>query len=186
MSFRETGAGRWFLGTVEYLPILAFVYSGRMAADLSDRFFWGAGIALAVAPLLALQRWRPNPLLVAINAWLCVEALGFVVDLPLLADALGTLRESAFFLALLLVGAGYVAFSERGLLTGAHDDRRRVRGCSLALLALIAGGLVCSIVFRGNETLAATLPATVVLLAQVLMGVYLRRRSSTRTEGTAR
>ena len=49
---------------------------------------------------------------------------------------------------------------------------------SLILLALVVGGLVCSVAFRGNETISATLPGTAIFLAQALMNASLRDRST--------
>lgn len=178
MPLRDTRLGGILLGTAEFLPLIVFMYAGRMGGDISQRFYWGAGVALAVVPLLAFYRWRPNPLLVAVNLWLCVEALVFLVDVPLLTAAQRALAEAAFFVAIILVGAGYIAFSEQGLLTSAHEDARQVRICSLILLALAGVGLVCAFAFRGDETFAAVLPATFVFITQMLMGAYLRDRAA--------
>ena len=142
MVLRDTRLGGMLLGTAEFLPLIAFAYAGRMDADISQRFFWGAGLVITVVPVLAFLRWRPNPLLVATNIWLCLEALVFLVYVPLLAEALRALREAAFFVAWILVGVGYVAFSKQGLLAVVHNDSRLVRNSSLILLALATGGLV--------------------------------------------
>ena len=166
------------LGTAEFLPLLAFVFAGRVESDLSERFFWGAGIAIAIVPVIVVLRRRLNPLLIAVNVWLCVEALIFLVDVPVLTEVRRALAESAFFVAMILVGSGYIALSGRGLLTVAHDDRRQVRFYSLILLALVAAGLVCSVAFRGNETFAAVVPAMAIFIAQALMDASLRDRSA--------
>lgn len=93
-----------------------------------------------------------------------------------LVQVLQALQESAFFVAIILVGAGYIAFSKRGMLTIDHEDQRRVRRYSFALLALVAGGLVCSIAFRGDEMFAAAIPVTALFLAQMLMDAHLSGR----------
>ena len=178
MPLSDTRLGGTLLGTAEFLPLIVFAYAGRMDADISQRFFWGAGLVLAVVPVLGYFRWRPNPLLVATNTWLCLEALVFLVDIPLLTAAQRALAEAAFFVAWILVGAAYIAFSQHGLLTFDHEDPKQVRSCSLILLALAAGGLACVFVFRGDEIFAAVLPATAVLVAQMLMGAYLRDRAA--------
>ena len=174
MAAKDARTGRLVLGVAEFSPLLLFVYAGRAGAGLSERFFWAAGLALAVTLLLAALRRRPNPLLVAANVWLCIEALVFLVHIPVLAEALRSLRESAYFITTILIGAGYAAFSRRGLLTVASDDRRQVRSYSFVLLVLIVGGLGCPVAFRGDEVLAASLPASVIFLAQMLMNVHLR------------
>ena len=178
MAARDTRLGRMLLGIAEFLPLLAFVYAGRVGGDLSERFFWGAGTAVAIVPVIAVLRWRLNPLLIAVYVWLCVEALIFLVHVPVLTEVRRALAELAFFVAMIMVGSGYIALSGRGLLTVAHDDRRQVRFYSLILLALVAGGLVCSVAFRGNETFSAVLPATAIFLAQALLNASLSDRSA--------
>ena len=158
----------------EFLPLLAFVYSGRLDADLATRFYWGAGAAVVVVPILAASRWDFNPLLVATNLWLCVEAFAFLVHIAPLADVLRFLQESAFFAAMIIVGVIYAALSARGLLTAPHANRARVRRYSIVLLALMVGGLACSVAFRGEEVYSAALPATAVFLAQMLISAHLR------------
>lgn len=172
---------RLVTGFAEFLPLLAFVYAGRFEAELSERFFWGAGAVIAIVPILAFFRVRLNPLLVAVNIWLCIEAFAFLVYIPVLATVLQALRESAFFLAIIVFGTGYTVFSKQGMLTVGHADRRQVLTCSIALLALSLGGLAVSVAFRGNELLAATLPATVLFLAQMFMNTHLRDRSGTKS-----
>ncbi len=174
----DTKVVRLLLSLAEFLPLLAFVYSGRLDADSSERFFWGAGTIVVIVPVLALFRWELNPLLVAVNIWLCIEALSFLVYIPVLVETRQVLRESAFFVAIILVGASYIAFSKRGLLTIDHDDQKRVRGCSFALLALAGGGLICSIAFRGDEMFSVVIPATVIFVAQMLVSAHLSDRST--------
>lgn len=166
------------LGIAEFAPLIAFVYAGRLDADIAQRFYWGAALVLVVVPALALFRYRPNPLLVAVDVWLCVEAFAFLVYIPWLAQTLALMQESAFFVTILLVGIGYTAFSKRKLLTVAHADRRRVTAYSLVLLALAGAGLAASLVFRGDELLAAVVPATGLFIAQLLLGVYLEDRGA--------
>ena len=178
MAARDTRVGRILLGTAEFLPLLAFVYAGRVESGLSERFFWGAGVAVVIVPVLVALRWRLNPLLIAVNAWLCLEALTFLVQIPMLTEVRRALAESAFFLAMIVIGSGFIALSERGLLAGPHEDRRQVRLYSLILMALVAGGLACSLAFRGNEMFAAVLPGTAIFVAQALMDASLRDRSA--------
>ena len=166
------------LGVLEFLPLMAFVYSGRVGADIAERFFWGAAMVAVVAPILLLFRRKPNPLLVAVAIWLCIEAFAFLVYIAPLANALFALQETAFFVAMMAVGVIYTAFSQSGLLTVDHGDRRRVRGYSVALLGLVGIGLACSVVFRGQEVLSAALPATAVFIAQMLIGAHLGKRPS--------
>ena len=181
MSVRDTRVGRLILGTAEFLPLLAFVYAGRLESGLADRFYWGAGAAVAIVPVLVALSWRLNPLLIAVNLWLCLEALIFLVQVPALTAGRRALAESAFFVAMIVVGAGYLALSQRGLFTVAHDDRRQVRVYSGILLALVAGGLVCSIVFRGDEMFSAFVPAAAIFVAQALLTASLREPAEDQT-----
>lgn len=166
------------LGILEWLPLVVFAYSGRMEVALAERFFLGAAAALVTMPLLLLLRWRLNPLLLAVNIWLWLEALPFLISLPPLAEALAALRETAFFIAMLVVGAGYTALSPRGLFAAHHSDSGQVRRYSLLVLALVGLGLAVSIMFRGDEMLAAVLPAMAVFLTQMVLSARLRRHAA--------
>lgn len=174
MALRNSRTARFLRGLVEFLPLMAFVYAGRFDAELAARFYWGAGSLVIVVPVLFLLRRRPNPLLVAVNTWLCFMAFSFLVHIPALVRVLETLRESSFFLAILVIGAGYTFVSDRGLLTADHGDRKQVRGYSLVLIGLALGGLACSAAFRGNEFYAAVLPAMLLFLVQSLLNARLR------------
>ncbi len=178
MAARDTRVGRMLLGIAEFLPLLALVYAGRVESDLSERFFWGAGTAVAIVPVLAVLRWRFNPLSIAVYVWLFVEALTFLVHVPVLNEVRRALAESALLVAMIMVGSGYIALSGQGLLIVAHDDRRQVRFYSLILLALVAGGLVCSVAFRGDEMFSAVLPVIAIFTAQGLISASLRDRSA--------
>jgi len=170
----DSRVGRSVLGFAEFLPLLAFVYAGRFEADYPERFVWGAGTALVVVPALLLLHRRLNPLLVAVAIWLCFEAFAILLPITLLGEALGVLQEAGFFLAILAVGAGYV-LAGRGLF--AVVDGARARRASFVLLALAGGGLVWALVFRGNEAVAAVLPATVLFVAQMMLAARLRDRA---------
>ncbi len=157
------------LGVVEFVPLMLFVYADRFGADLAERFFWGAGPALMVMPVLLVFRWPMNPILVGTNIWLCLEALSFLVYIEPLVEVLQFLRETALFLTLILVGATYHLLSPSGFVGVGFGDRALVRRYSMYLLAIAAGGTVFSVLFRGNEMISAVLPHIALLLARTLM-----------------
>lgn len=162
------------LDLVEYLPLMIFVYGGRADAGFETRFVWGAATAVVVVPLLLLLRQRLNPLLVAVAVWLGIEALSFLLRIPGLGELLRGLRETAFFIALLVLALPYLAFSDRGLLTVDCGNRALTRAYSLLLLATVVAGLALSVVFRGDELLAATLPATAIFILQLILNARAR------------
>ena len=173
MRLSEIRAVRLLLTALEFLPLSVFAYAGRMGADLADRFVWGAGMAVIVVPILFLAGHRLNPILVAVNGWLCVEAFAFLVHIAPLTAGLVALAESAYFLSIALVGAVYMLVSPRGMLTVEHGDRRRVRLLSAGLLALTVCAFAWSIFFRGDEMVAAVYPAIALFLAQAVIGARL-------------
>ena len=83
---------------------MAFLNMRRLGFDYEERFFVGAGAALVVVVVLVALRVRMNPLLVGVQVWLLIEAFAFIVHVPLLIDLLGDLRESSFFLVIVVVG----------------------------------------------------------------------------------
>ena len=159
-------------GILEFLPLTAFVTAGRLGSALPERFFWGVAVMVLTLPILLRAGRRLNPLLIAANVWLCAEAATFVFDTPLVGSVRRGLKESSFFLAVLVVGAAFAVFSQRGLLT---VDHAKARHWSLALLAVALGGYLCALSFRGNELLAATLPATILFVSQTLIHLRLER-----------
>ena len=173
MRCKAIGGGRLLFAALEFLPLSVFAYAGRMGTDLADRFIWGAGTAVVVVPILLLAGRRLNPILVAVNGWLCVEAFAFLVPVALLTAVLAALAESAYFLSIALVGTVYTLVSPRGMLTVEHGNRRRVRLLSAGLLALTVCAFAWSIFFRGDEMVAAVYPAMGLFLAQAVFGARL-------------
>ncbi len=177
----ESRVARLALGLIEFLPLLVFSYAGRLGAEIAERFYWGAAAVFPVVLALLILRIRPNPLSVAANIWLCVEALGIRVYIPVLAEALIYLQESAFFVAIMAVGAAATAFSKSGMFRLLPEDseaaRRLVRIYSLALLALAMIGFAWSRAFQGDETVAAVFPAILLFLAQMVLDARLHARA---------
>ncbi len=149
---------------LEFAPLLAFSLSGRLGLEVVERFHLGAALAVACTALLLAQRRPLNPLLLGTNAWLCAESLAWASGVDGLVRASALLQESAFFAVLLVTGLVRVALWEAGLFA-MHRGPGTRRG-SLVLLALIAAGLGWSLAWRGDEQVAAVLPATLVFLVQ--------------------
>ena len=93
--------------------------------------------ALVVVALLIALRVRMNPLLVGVQTWLVIEAFAFVAHFPLLVDVLTALRESSFFLVIIVVAVIYLSRSksllsvddvEPGAARRASLGPRRTRG----------------------------------------------------------
>ena len=165
---RPTG---WILLFIEIAPLVAFSYSGRLGLDITHRFYLGAGLAIFAMAFLATRTWSFNPLIVSANVWLCLEAFALGTGIANLVHISALLQEAAFFATMLCVGAVYVACSENGLFSRGGANRRRVRQGSLLLLSLIAASLVWSLVWRGNELIAAVIPATAIFLLQQVFPV---------------
>ncbi len=105
---------------------------------------------------------------------LCLEALALGSGISSLVHLSAVLEESAFFATMLIIGFFYLVLSPEALFARGQEADQRVRQGSFLLLALIAAGLVWSIMWRGNEMIAAVLPATIVFLVQQLWPVKQR------------
>lgn len=141
----------WVLLLIEVAPLVAFSYSGRLGLEFPQRFYVGAGFAVLCTGFLLTRRWRFNPLLIAANVWLCLEALAFGSGIARLVHLSAVLEESAFFATMLIIGFAYLVLSPEGLFgRGGEADSRVLQG-SILLLALITAGLVWSLMWRGNE-----------------------------------
>lgn len=166
--------GRWPVDLIQFLPLIVFLNMRRLGFDYEERFLAGAGAALVVVALLVALRVRMNPLLVGVQAWLLIDALAFLVHFPLLVDVLLGLRESFFFLVIIVVGSIYVARS--GSLLNVEDvDAGTARRASFALLALAVLAFLFSIALRGNEVIAGVIPSVVLFVAQTIAGARARR-----------
>ncbi len=164
-------------GLFEFLPLLIFVYLGRFGSDFSERFLWGGGAAIVVLLSLAVAQRRLNPLVVAANLWLILEGFAFVVYIPALANTLLWLRETAFFLVIVIVGAPFTFLSKSGLFRSASQDLESVRRYSLLLLGVAAAGAVWAFVNRGDKFVAASLPAIVLFVLQAILATRLKPAS---------
>ena len=146
----------------------------RLGFDDEERFLAGAGAALLVVALLVALRVRMNPLLVGVQTWLLVEALAFIVYIPVLIDVLKDLRESSFFLVIIVVGGIYVARS-RSLLNVEDVDAGTARRASFVLLGLAVLAFLFSIALRGDEVIAGVIPSVVLFVAQTVADARARR-----------
>ncbi len=158
----------------EFLPLMIFVYLGRFGSEISERFVWGAAAALLVMPCLVLARRQMNPLVIAANIWLLIEGLAFITHVPPLSSLLVFLRETAFFLVIVIVGALFLCFSKTGLFATASQDHQRVRGYSLLLLLLATASAIWSFFHRGDEFVAASLPAIALFVLQMVLASRLK------------
>ena len=171
---RTAWLGRWPVELIQFLPLLVFLNMRRLGFDYEERFLAGAGAALVVVALLAALRLRMNPLLVGVQAWLLIEAFAFLVYFPFLVDALIGLRESSFFLVIVVVGGIYVARS-KSLLSAEDVDAGTARRASFALLALAGLAFLFSIVLRGDEVIAGVIPSVILFAVQSVVSARARR-----------
>ena len=174
MVSRAVRLGRWPVDLIQFLPLIVFLNMRRLGFDYEERFLAGAGAALLVVALLVALRVRMNPLLVGVQAWLLIEAFAFLVHFPLLADLLIDLRESSFFLVIIVVGSIYVARS-RSLLNVEDVDAETARRASFVLLGLAVLAFLFSIALRGEEVIAGVIPSVVLFVAQTVAGARARR-----------
>lgn len=171
MEIDRSKHATWVLLFIEAAPLVAFSYSGRLGLEIPQRFYVGAGFAMLCTGFLLTRGWRFNPLLIAANVWLCLEALALGSGIASLVQLSAVLEESAFFAMMLIIGFAFLLLSPQGLFARSGEDDQRVRQGSILLLALIAASLIWSLTWRGNEMVAAVLPATIVFLVQQLWPV---------------
>ena len=171
---RAARAGGWQWTLLQFLPLTVFLNMRRLGFDYEERFLAGAGAALVVVALLVALRVRMNPLLVGVQAWLLIEAFAFLVHFPRFVDVLVGLRESSFFLVIVVVGGIYVARS-KSLLSVDDVEAGVARRASLALLGLACFACLFSIALRGDEVIAGVIPSVVLFVAQGIVSARARR-----------
>lgn len=135
------------------------------------------GSLAAIAQLaVALPRTRPiNRLVLAGNIYVMLGGLAFLTHQWWYLRIYDSLRETAIFVAMLIVGIVATIATRAGFAAMPDAPRGDAVRASLWLLAATVAGLGVSIAFRGNRTLAAVIP---ILLLAFLQQSLVRRSAA--------
>jgi len=154
---------RWIFALIQFVPLSLFAtyafWNGNPDGNRWETAFELASIAAIVQLLILLPQRRPvNRLVLAANLYLLLGGLAFLGHQWWYLALYDSLRESAIFIFMLIVGVTTTLIGSAGFVGVENSTRSFVLRGSLVLLAATAVALGLSIVFRGDRYLAAVWP----------------------------
>ncbi|MEQ9255152.1 MAG: hypothetical protein RLP96_00345, partial [Alphaproteobacteria bacterium] len=160
-------------------------------SDDEQRFVVAGAVALVVLLVMdagwRVERRRPNPLNLGFMAFLLFFAGAFVSEIGPWLRLGGALRETALplFMAAAAVWA-HVAWPGRAVHGKAalQADARRLAMTSWLVLAALPPAIAMSVVWRGDELLAAVAPVVGLYLWQAGLRQWLEKQAA-RDDGAA-
>ena len=188
-------AARWLrqlrdrlIQSLELLPLAVFL-SVIGLFDSYETGHWippyAIGTAVAVVVTVAALRRRQilNRIALGINGYLLSGLIGQLLSLQWLVRALGELESAGMLVCIVGVGAATTLASRAGFAGVANDDRGKVNGYSLWLLAASVLALVVSFFLHGNRLLSDVLPFGFLFAVHGL--VRKRQAAGDQARGTA-
>jgi hypothetical protein len=148
---------------LELLPLAAFLAAiGVFDSYASGRWILPYAIGTAVAAVVTVAAlWRGqilNRIALGINGYLLSGLLSQLLSLEWLTRALGELEAAGMLIWIVGVGAASTLASRAGFAGVANDDRDKVNGYSLWLLAASVLALTACYFLHGNRLLSDVLP----------------------------
>ena len=148
---------------MELLPLAAFLVAmGFFDSYASGRWIppyaVGSAVAVVVTADALRRRQTLNRIALGINGYLLSGLIGQLLSLQWLVRALGELESAGMLIWIVGVGAATTLTSPAGFAGVANDDRRKVYGYSLWLLAASVLALIACYFLHGNRLLSDVLP----------------------------
>lgn len=182
---------RWIFALVQFLPLSLFA-SYAFWYGTPDEARWQQAFQLAsVAALLQLaiilpQRRPASRLVLAANLYLLLGGLAFFTHQWWFLRLYDSLRESAIFIIMLVVGIVTTVGSRSGFVAAWSMPRHAVIRASVWLLAATAVALAASVAYRGDRYLAAVYPIIGLAVLQRVLLYRLGRQHGAATDDCPR
>jgi hypothetical protein len=165
---------RWIFSLLQFFPLSLFAayafWNGTPDDARWQTAFELAALAAIVQLAILLPQRRPvNRLVLAGNIYLLLGGLAFLTHQWWFLHYYDSLRESAIFIAMLVVGVFAMFATRAGYAAMPDAPRADVWRASAALLFATAVALGVSIAFRGNRYAAAVLPIAALAVLQQLL-----------------
>ncbi|WP_458776760.1 hypothetical protein [Desulforhopalus sp. 52FAK] len=174
-------ASKLFL-LIQFVPLSIFLAITRWP-DGSDSPNWkmafivGGGIALVETILLSRRKNTFNRFILAVNVFLFVGGMGFLLSIGPILSMYKNLMQSALFSSLIVVGLLTTFFSAHGFIGVEHPNRKLVINRSIYLLLASLFAFSFSLFFRGNTLLSGILP----FISLLFFGKILRLNMNDKT-----
>lgn len=156
------------------MPIIVFAVRFIVAGEVDLALAGGQLLVAAVLAVVlkAVLVWRRavlNPLLLGVDLWLVVGAIGFNVPVPPIMDRMVVLGATSLFIAMGAVAA-VMSFASRGGALGPDDlDRVFVQRASGVVVGLCVVAVWWSLWWSGDLRVGGGIPFIVVNVARRLL-----------------
>lgn len=174
---------RWIFALIQFIPLSLFAtyafWNGAPDEHRWEIAFKLASIAALIQLVIILPQSRPaNRLVLAANFYLLLGGLAFLTHQWWYLRLYDSLRETAIFVLMMVVGTITTLASRAGYVGAENASERLVIRASLALLLATAIALVLSVLFRGDRYLAAVWPIVGLAVLQRFLAHGATRLSS--------
>ncbi len=173
---------KWIFALVQFFPLSLFAtYAFWHGVPDEQRWreaFQLSAVAAVIQLLIVLPQSRPaNRLVLAANTYVMLGGIAFMTHQWWFLKLYDSLRESAIFIVMLCVGAMAMLFTKAGYAALSDAPRGTTTRASLWLLGATLLALGTSVLFRGDQTLAAVIPIIALAVLQRFL-VYRAGRPS--------
>ena len=160
-----------WLARIKLLPILGFMLYARMAGmneqAWSHAFIFGGLLALGVTLILLQKKITMDRVMLGINLFLFVGAIGFLFHVPIILKWYSASKGGPFFSCIVLVGLLSIFFTKSGFLGNQTKTKAAIRYGSFLLLASTIIALIWSLQMNTQGLLGAVvLPFFVLKMIQ--------------------
>ena len=173
---------KWIFALIQFSPLSLFAtyafWHGEPDEQRWREAFQLSAVVAVIQLLIVLPQSRPaNRLVLAANLYVMFGGLAFMTHQWWFLKLYDSLRESAIFIVMLCVGAMAMLFTKAGYAALSDAPRGTTTRASLWLLGATLLALGTSVLFRGDQTLAAVIPIIALAVLQRFL-VYRAGRPS--------
>lgn len=162
---------RWLFSLLQFFPLSLFasyaIWEGIPSNDRWVEAFQIAAVAGIIQLIIVLpQRLPTNRLVLAGNIYLILGGLAALTHQWWYLKLYGQLRESAIFIAMLVVGVVATFATKAGFIGVVDAHPAKARRYSILLLSATAVCLIPALAFEGNRLWSAVVPIIALALFQ--------------------
>lgn len=171
---------RWIFSLLQFFPLSLFAcyafWSGVPSNERWVEAFQIAAIAGTIQLIIVLPQRRPmNRLVLAGNIYLILGGLAALTGQWWYLQLYDQLRESAIFIAMLVVGVVATFATRPSFVAAAGAEPANARRYSIALLGATVICLVPALAFEGNRLWSAVVPIIALAVFQRYLDILANR-----------
>jgi len=175
---------KWIFALIQFFPLSTFAtfafWNGAPSNERwLDAFQLGALLGVIQLAILLPQKNPLNRLVLAGNIYLILGGLAAYFQQWWYLKQYDSLRESAIFILMIIVGSLSTLISSSGFVAVKGSDRK----FSIYLLVATVSMLPFAIVFEGNRTYAAVLPIIFLAILQRYLSYIAKQKVTVQNAG---